>query len=67
VADGVVGYDGLRFVSDDLMDDPEETKASLRAAYARLAEELEFDNLLTAHGEPVIGGAAAALGEFASG
>ena len=56
VADGVVGYDGLRFVSDGLMDDPEETKAGLRAAYARLSDELYFENLLVAHGDPVVGG-----------
>ncbi len=66
VADGVVGYDGLRFVSDGLMDDPEDTKASLRAAYARLSDELEFDNLLVAHGDPVVGGAAQALHTFAT-
>jgi hypothetical protein len=65
VADGVVSYDGLRFVPDNLMDDPEETKAGLRAAYAGLAAELEFDNLLVAHGEPVVGGARERLREFA--
>jgi hypothetical protein len=64
VADGVVSYDGLRFVPDNLMDDPEDTKAGLRAAYGRLASELEFDNLLVAHGEPVVGGARDALREF---
>jgi glyoxylase-like metal-dependent hydrolase (beta-lactamase superfamily II) len=65
-ADGVVHYGGLRFVPDDLMDDPEDTKAAVRAAYARLAETLEFDNLLVAHGDPVVGGAREALREFAS-
>ena len=64
VADGVVSYDGLRFVPDNLMDDPEDTKAGLREAYGRLASELEFDNLLVAHGEPVVGGARQALREF---
>lgn len=64
VADGVVSYDGLRFVPDNLMDDPEDTKAGLREAYGRLAAELEFDNLLVAHGEPVVGGAREALREF---
>ena len=29
--------------------------------------ELEFDNLLVAHGEPVVGGAKEALREFAEG
>ena len=64
-ADGVVHYGGLRFVPDDLMDDPEDTKAALRAAYAHLAETLEFDNLLVAHGDPVVGGAREALRAFA--
>jgi hypothetical protein len=67
VADGVVSYDGLRFVPDNLMDEPEDTKAGLRAAYGRLASELEFDNLLVAHGEPVVGGAREALREFGAG
>jgi hypothetical protein len=66
VADGVTRYDGLRFVPDSLMDEPERTKRELKRAYARLAEELEFDNLLTAHGEPAIGGARDELRAFAS-
>jgi hypothetical protein len=66
VADGVVHYGELSFVSDDLMDDPEDTKVGLKRAYARLAAELEFDNLLTAHGPPVVGGAREALREFAA-
>jgi hypothetical protein len=65
-ADGVVNYGGLRMVPDGLMDDPEDTKAALRAAYARLAENLEFDHLLLAHGEPVVGGGREALREFAT-
>jgi hypothetical protein len=66
VADGVIHYGELGFVSDDLMDDPENTKAGLRKAYARLADELEFENLLTAHGLPVVGGAREALRVFAN-
>lgn len=67
VADGVINYGGLRFVPDNFMDDPEDTKAALRAAYARLSDELEFDHLLVAHGEPMIGGAREALRAFAKG
>jgi hypothetical protein len=67
VADGVIDYGGLMFVPDQYMDDPEDTKAALREAYARLAAELEFDNLLTAHGDPVVGGAREALRAFAAG
>jgi hypothetical protein len=58
IADGVVrweGVEGLTFVPDFLMDDPEKTRAGLKAAYRRLLDELEFEHLLLAHGEPVIG------------
>ena len=66
VADGVVrwpGVPGLTFVPDHLMDDPEATKAGLRAAFRRLLE-LDFDHLLLAHGEPVVGDAKDALRTF---
>jgi hypothetical protein len=65
-ADGVVrGPEGdtLSFVPDFLMDDPEQTKAGLRAAFTRLLE-LDFDLLLLAHGAPVVGGGKDALREF---
>jgi glyoxylase-like metal-dependent hydrolase (beta-lactamase superfamily II) len=61
-----MSYDGLRFVPEQYMDDPERTKEGLRAAYRRLLD-LDFDTLLVAHGEPVVGGAKAALREFAEG
>ena len=60
VGDGIVrweGVEGLTFVPDFLMDDPEETRGGLRAAYGRLLDELEFDHLLLAHGDPVVGDA----------
>jgi hypothetical protein len=66
VADGVVNYGELSFVADYLMDDPDDTKVGLKEAYARLADELEFENLLTAHGDPVVGGASAALRAWAT-
>jgi hypothetical protein len=65
-ADGVVRWpdDGpLRFVPDELMDDPEQTKAALRAAYRRLLD-LDFDRLLLAHGNPIVHGAKDALFAF---
>lgn len=65
-ADGVVrwpGVDGLTFVPDWLMDEPEQTKAGLREAYRGLLA-LDFDLLLLAHGEPVVGGAGSALRSF---
>jgi hypothetical protein len=58
-ADGVVRWpaDGpLQFVPDELMDDPERTKAGLRDAYSRLLD-LDFDRLLLAHGDPIVHGA----------
>jgi hypothetical protein len=67
VADGAVRYGGeLRFVSDDLMDDPEETKLGLKRAFARLADELDFDVLLVAHGTPIPSGGHEALRRFAA-
>jgi hypothetical protein len=65
-ADGVVrgsGQDGLAFVPDFLMDEPERTKQGLRAAYRRLLE-LEFDRLLLAHGLPIAEGGKDALRAF---
>jgi hypothetical protein len=65
-ADGVVRWptDGpLSFVPDELMDEPERTKAGLRDAYRRLLD-LDFDRLLLAHGDPMIDGAKDALYAF---
>ena len=65
VADGLVHYGGrLRFVPDGLLgDDPEDVKRGLRQAYSRLLDR-DFDNLLFAHGDPLLGGAKEALREF---
>lgn len=68
-ADGVVRSPRtgeLAFVPDGLMDEPERTKQGLRAAYRRLLE-LDFDLLLLAHGNPVVGGARESLRAFVSG
>jgi hypothetical protein len=65
-ADGVVGGrrgGGVAVVPDDLMDEPEQTKAALRAAYRRLLD-LDFDALLLAHGEPLGSGGKEALRSF---
>ena len=67
IGDGIVrwqGVEGLTFVPDFLMDEPEQTRAGLRAAYARLLDELEFDHLLLAHGDPVVGDAKEQLRAF---
>jgi hypothetical protein len=65
-ADGVVRWepdDPLGFVPDWLMDDPPATKAGLRAAYGRLLS-LDFDTLLLAHGDPLVGNGKQALANF---
>jgi hypothetical protein len=68
VADGVINYDGLRFVPDHLIgDEPEAIKRGLAARYLQLVEEVDFDHLLVAHGEPVIGNGRTALRDFAAG
>jgi glyoxylase-like metal-dependent hydrolase (beta-lactamase superfamily II) len=63
-ADGVIELGGeLSFVPDQLMDDPEKDKAGMRDSYRRLLE-LDFENLLMAHGAPVVGDGKAALKAF---
>ena len=67
-ADGVIRARGggrLSFVPDQLMDEPQQTKAELCDAYARLLV-LDFDVLLLAHGDPVVGGAKDVLRAFIS-
>jgi hypothetical protein len=55
---------GLTFVPGFLMgDDPAAVRAALRESLRRLLE-LDFDSLLFAHGEPLIGGGRGALREF---
>jgi hypothetical protein len=55
---------GLTFVPGFLMgDDPSGVRAELRESLRALLE-LDFDSLLFAHGEPLIGGAKTALREF---
>jgi glyoxylase-like metal-dependent hydrolase (beta-lactamase superfamily II) len=67
VADGAIRYgEDLQFVPDRYMDDPERTKAGLKEAFARLADELDFDVLLLAHGTPMASGGREALRRFAA-
>jgi hypothetical protein len=67
IADGIRHYDGrMDFFADWLLgDDPEGVKAGLRDSYRALLD-LEFDNLLFAHGDPLIGGGKEALRNFAN-
>ena len=63
-ADGLINYDGLGFVPDSLLgDDAAAVKRGLLEAFEPLLE-LDFDHLLFAHGEPLIGGGKDALTEF---
>ena len=61
-ADGLIRWQGeLTFVPDFLLgDDPEAVKRGLAESLRRLTE-LQFDGLLFAHGEPLLGGARQAL------
>ena len=62
----IINRDGLGFVSDGLIgDDPESVKATIRERATALLD-LDFDHLLFAHGEPVIGGGKEALRAFAA-
>jgi hypothetical protein len=58
---------GLAFVPGFLMgDDPSAVRAQLRESLDALLE-LDFDSMLFAHGEPLIGGAKTALRKFLAG
>jgi hypothetical protein len=66
VADTVVRYwDKLQFVPEQYMDDPEAEKRSIKDGLARYAEELDFEHLLLAHGDPLPGEGRELLREFA--
>jgi hypothetical protein len=64
MADGLVHLGGrVRFVSDNLMDDPPDTKRGLVRSLEELLD-VDFDTLLFAHGEPIVGGGKQALRNF---
>jgi hypothetical protein len=68
IADGVLNYEGLGFFPDDLLgDDAEHEKQVLRAGFARVCEEVDFDHLLPAHGSPIVGDGRETLLQFAKG
>ena len=66
-ADGLIRYgDALAFVPDDLLGaHPDRVKDGLKQAFLGLLTR-DFDHLLFAHGEPLIGGGKAALRDFAT-
>ena len=55
------------FPEEHLGDDVDAMKREIRESYGKMAGELEFDHLLVAHGEPVVGGARDALRAFSEG
>jgi hypothetical protein len=59
--------DKLAFVPDQYMDDPEAESRGIRDGLARLAEQLEFEHLLFAHGTPIPNEGRERLREFARG
>ena len=64
-ADAVVNQGEIGFVSDKLIgDDPEKVKRQVVERVSGLLDEQEFDHLLFAHGDPVIGGGKDALRAF---
>jgi glyoxylase-like metal-dependent hydrolase (beta-lactamase superfamily II) len=66
IADGAIRYgDDLDFVPDQYMDDPDKDKADLKRGFGQLADTLEFDVLLLAHGKPYPSGGREALRRFA--
>jgi hypothetical protein len=67
IADTVMHYgDELAFVPDEYMDDPQAERRGIREGLARLAEQLDFEHLLLAHGTPIAGEGRERLREFAS-
>ena len=68
IADAVMHYgEELDFVPDQYMDDPDAEKRGIREGLARLADELDFEHLLVAHGTPIAGEGRERLREFAGG
>jgi hypothetical protein len=66
IADGAIRYgEELDFVPDQDMDNPDEDKAALKRGLGELADQLSFDVLLLAHGEPYPSGGRDALRRFA--
>ncbi|MDQ2940294.1 MAG: hypothetical protein M3R23_07175 [Actinomycetota bacterium] len=64
-ADSVINHGGLGFVPDRLIgDEPERVKRTILERTSLLLNE-DFDHLLFAHGDPVIGGGKQALRAFA--
>jgi glyoxylase-like metal-dependent hydrolase (beta-lactamase superfamily II) len=64
MADAIVHFpEGVRFVRDSYMDDPPKTKRGLAQSLEALLD-VDFDTLLFAHGEPIVGDGKQALRAF---
>jgi hypothetical protein len=64
-ADSVINHGQIGFVSDRLIgDDPEGVKRKIRERVSVLLDE-DFDHLLFAHGDPIVGGGKELLRAFA--
>jgi hypothetical protein len=57
----------LTFVPDQLMGDPERDRQALRESLRSLVDRYDFENVLLAHGRPVVGGGRQALRDFLDG
>jgi hypothetical protein len=65
IADGAMRYgEDLHFVPDQYMGEPDKDKADLKRGFGELADQLEFDVLLLAHGNPIPTGGREALRRF---
>ena len=65
IADGAIRYgEELHFVPDQYMDDPDKDKADIKRGLGELADQLDFDVLLLAHGTPYPTGGRQALRDF---
>ena len=65
-ADSLLSSDGqIGFMPDGLLgDDPEQVRADITAAVRELLDTQEFEHVLFAHGDPVVGGGRDALAAF---
>ena len=68
ICDALMNYGELAHPPDQVLgEDPEHEKRMLKDAFAKVLEQVDFDNALFAHGDPIIGGAREQLIRFCSG
>ena len=66
IGDALIRWDGkIGFVPSPLLgEDPPAIRVGIRDAFMRICADYEFDHLIFAHGEPLIGGGKAALQSY---